>query len=323
MKPRLTDQQRHILELLNDGWQIGTGSAPGDRNWIQQGGAGRGGKTEDVKRADIDALFNQRLIFQSKRSFPTSTIDITEAGKALLAGKWTDEIFKKVAAIIDEKGVPVHAVPEDEALPPEEHPSYGQISINHVSGDDDILYGASIPHGHRVELTIMHSSIARLDEHEHYHGGRSIVEVEMSADQLVSLLFNTNRGDGVPCTIRTIDGERVEGPPATSKRAALSRRFERTMEAVTDNAASLEAEAERILKTPGALKAADKEYLLSILNRLVQDARSNVPFIEKTFQENLDQSVQEAEAQLTQRASSMGLLKGDGTAVKLLGGGKK
>lgn len=315
MQPKITDQQRHILELLNTGWQIGVGHGMSTHHWIQKFGAGRGGETERVTTADTQSLLNQRLIYRTSNSFPTSTIDITEAGIALLAGKWTDAISEKVKALLEGKSSPIQVMAKEDVEAPTEHPSYGQISISHTTGQAT-LYGASVRHNDHIALRIRHSSIHRNGSSEHHHGGKEIIEVALAYDQFVGMLFNSNRGDGVPCTIQTLQGERIPPPELTNKRAQSSKRFASTVQSVTDNAATLKAEAERILKTPGGLKAAEKEHLLNIMHRLVMDVRENIPFIEKTFQEQVDKSVMEVETQLARKATALGL--GEDT-TKLLG----
>jgi hypothetical protein len=287
------------------------------RTWIQKGGAGRGGETQIITFDDFNSLLNQRLVYRSKHSFPTATADITESGIALLAGTWTDEIHQKVAAILNDKGVPLSEMADDPELPPTEHPSYGQISISHINGGHDELYGATIKHPQRICLRVQHSKIHRQETHESYMDGSLIVELDLAYDQFVGMLFNANRGSGVPCTIRNLNGESIPGPSLTTTRSNLSKKFKQTIIAVTENVATLQAEATRILKTPGALKADDKTYLLNILTKLTQDVRSNIPFYEKTFQENMDKTISEIEIQLDQRAASLGLKRND--TPKLLG----
>jgi hypothetical protein len=306
MTPKVSPAQQHILERLSTGWQVGVNMTLDSRNWLQDGGAGCGGATERVSGDDVHALVTQRLVYQSKQSFPTSTYDITESGRAFLKGEWTDAIHQKVAAILNEKGVPLKVEPEEPELPPAKHPSYGNVSISHISGGHDQLYGASVRHDHKLCLRIEHSEIVRNTGTERYHAGANIVEVDMSYDQFVNMLFNSNRG-GTPCTIRSIQGETIESPTITSKRGIISKQFAEKIKAATDGAETLRAEASRILKTPGVLKAADKSYLLGIMDHLVQDIRSNIPYVETTFQEALDKSVGEVETQLAVRASALGV----------------
>ena len=80
---KVTKKQMHVLQLMNDGWELGKSSSLSGHIWLQQDGLGRGGNTEDVHANTFNGLYTRRLIEQKKRSFPTSLWGLTEAGIAV------------------------------------------------------------------------------------------------------------------------------------------------------------------------------------------------------------------------------------------------
>ena len=60
---KLSKTQLEVLTLMNAGWELaakGGGFNPGA--WIQEGGAGRGGKSKRISLATVHALWKRKLI---------------------------------------------------------------------------------------------------------------------------------------------------------------------------------------------------------------------------------------------------------------------
>lgn len=68
---KLSKVQQSILDLMANGWELAISGDIGGRCWIQQGGAGRGGETQEVSFNTVRALLNRNLIKYGKWSFPT------------------------------------------------------------------------------------------------------------------------------------------------------------------------------------------------------------------------------------------------------------
>ena len=81
MKP-LSKTMERVLTRMANGWELGTAMTMRGRVWLQQGGCGRGGKSETVSSATLSALENRQLISVRERAFPTARWQLTDAGKA-------------------------------------------------------------------------------------------------------------------------------------------------------------------------------------------------------------------------------------------------
>ena len=67
---KLSKTQQNIIDKTNNGWALGTSQmVRSNRSWLQKGGLGRGGDTEDVSIATIRALLKKELL-KSKYGFP-------------------------------------------------------------------------------------------------------------------------------------------------------------------------------------------------------------------------------------------------------------
>ncbi len=98
------------------------------------------------------------------------------------------------------------------------HPAFGMVGISQSSSTGTILVGSAVRHRSVVTLTIKEAHRYKSSHDERYHGSRTLCEISMSHAQLAEMLFNTNRGDGVPCTIDYAlgDKERRPSPPFES-----------------------------------------------------------------------------------------------------------
>lgn len=68
MKAPLSSRQRHVLERMRNGWELGysRGCRATGRYWLQHGGLGRGGTSEDVLTGTVDALLRRHLIMSDR-----------------------------------------------------------------------------------------------------------------------------------------------------------------------------------------------------------------------------------------------------------------
>lgn len=100
----------------------------------------------------------------------------------------------------------------------EHHPSYGLVQISRVSGGGQNFFGTQIKPQHWLELRIQSGQkIITAGGEERFsptYGRREhFIEVKMSANQFAELITTMNIGEGVPCTLKYIGGEKVEECP--------------------------------------------------------------------------------------------------------------
>ena len=65
---KLSKAQQDVIDKMRDGWQLGrnTSISYATPCWIQEGGIGYGGKTQNVSRSTFRALWNKGLIKRDK-----------------------------------------------------------------------------------------------------------------------------------------------------------------------------------------------------------------------------------------------------------------
>ena len=67
---KLSKTQQHVIDLMESGWELGCSTTMDGRCWLQKGGLGQGGETEDVRHNTVHALYKRGLI-EGHYGFPT------------------------------------------------------------------------------------------------------------------------------------------------------------------------------------------------------------------------------------------------------------
>ncbi len=68
----LSSVQKHVINLMREGWAMGKSEASTGGVWLQKDGVGRGGPTESVKIGTFLALARRNFIRCKSKDFPTS-----------------------------------------------------------------------------------------------------------------------------------------------------------------------------------------------------------------------------------------------------------
>jgi hypothetical protein len=189
--------------------------------------------------------------------------------------------------------------------PQAEHPSFGMIGVHRMSvgGKGETLFGSESRHHTVLGITIRHAYGQRDLTHDNVYGtGDVLIEVEMSESQFGRLLTQPNIGDGVPCTIRMLkeDGEykRIEAPPLPPRK---SDRFRTDMAQRTTRALTELRSLQQSIMTAvsdGALRKQRGETLLRKLDAVRTEIVSNIPWVSERFEEDMEESLDEAKADL-------------------------
>lgn len=84
---KLTQNQVEAIRLMANGWELGCSWSTGGgiRYWLQQGGCGRGGDSRKVNASTVSGLFKRSLVDMKKNGFPTTTYELTPAGREMAA----------------------------------------------------------------------------------------------------------------------------------------------------------------------------------------------------------------------------------------------
>lgn len=210
----------------------------------------------------------------------------------------------------------------------ESHESYGMIRFGRVScSGAGSFFGSPLnDHLSCVRITIKKGVRWLSDDHELYQGNEAIVEVDLTHAQFSECLTAMNVGDGVPCTIRRLGKDGVSPPPRERTKAERVRsNFAAEIRDRVKKAEELAADARKLLSEK-SLRKAEREELMSRLDRIATYLGANAEFFLQRFQEASEQVVvaakSEVDAFVTTAAHTAGIdaLKGGGPP--LLGEGK-
>jgi hypothetical protein len=173
------------------------------------------------------------------------------------------------------------------------HPAFGQISASRVSGSQN-LYGSDFSHNHYVSIRINASEMKRDLAHDWYFARKEYIEVFLSEAQWATFVSSMNHGSGPCCTISHLNGESLPELPAPKSRTEqLSSEVGERLNKVL---ASIQAAMDRV-DSFNLSKVKTKE-LKEDLVRAVQDLKSNLPYVAKSFDEHAEKTVEKAKAEV-------------------------
>ena len=180
------------------------------------------------------------------------------------------------------------------------HPSFGIISVSRGTSSGKMnLFNASIQQNHFILIEIQRASLYRSVYHDSvFPEGIPIVRLYMSPSQFADLItsFNTS---GTPCTLDNVNGVRMPEPEYVNKREQIDDDFKKKMDEVASFTNEFYTKIQEILTKPNIGKS-DKKEILKLLDIMSAQITSNVPYIKKTFTEQMDKTANEAKFEVTQ-----------------------
>lgn len=180
------------------------------------------------------------------------------------------------------------------------HPSYGTVGFSRVQGGHTKLFGSPIKtHHNTVYLRIGRATMRHHLGKDWIHGGiRSLIEVQLSEVQFASLLTTMNVGTGVPCTIRSLQGERVENPPDNdTETERVKSGFANKMKKLGNDLETAKPELSALLEKPTLTKA-DRAAIQNLFDMFLQQINSNIPFAMDSFVTATDKVISAAKAEV-------------------------
>ena len=181
----------------------------------------------------------------------------------------------------------------------QEHPSYGMLGFSRVTcGGKTTLFGSSIQHSNTIRLTLKSGAVERGLNSDWYHADRPLFEVEMSQTQFAELITSLNMGDGVPVTIRYINGEEMPPIPFESKADMHREEFRESLNKTYSNAQSLISKVSGIFTTKKTLTKKDREEILSSLRGISADLKQKQDYQVAQFQKQMEKTVSEAKGEV-------------------------
>lgn len=180
------------------------------------------------------------------------------------------------------------------------HPAFGMIKFSRITGRNNVLFGSSIKHNDRIQLTIKHGEQNRTLHEDIYYGRETIVEVEMSYSQFAECIGAMNVGDGVPCTIQYTEKEGCI--PAikenNSKREQFRNEFSDTISKAMEQVQNQINQIQESIDTKKTLGIKDRKEIVSQLQHVKYNIGANLDFCVSQFDEQMDKSTMEAKGEI-------------------------
>lgn len=178
------------------------------------------------------------------------------------------------------------------------HESYGMLGFNRVSGGSPYLYGSSVKHHDKIMLTLKTGEYDRHLNQNWYYGKKELFTVEMSYTQFVELITHMNMGDGIPVTLKYVNGERMEECPYYNPLDVHREEFKEHLEDVYEDSRKLLSEVAEKFKTKKTFNKKEQEEILSLLHRISMNIGCNQEFQLSQFNEQMERTVNESKGEV-------------------------
>ena len=181
----------------------------------------------------------------------------------------------------------------------EQHPAYGMLAFHRVSGGDPNLFGSSVKHNNKIQLTLKEGYVIRELNNDWYNGGKTLFEVEMSYTQFAELISAMNIGDGIPVTIRyTTQKGRIEGIQTVNRRTQFMNEFEEKNGQSAEDVQNIINKLKTIFAEKRPIRAKEREEILSTLRSLSMAVESHNSFMISQFDEAMEKICTEAKGEV-------------------------
>ena len=182
------------------------------------------------------------------------------------------------------------------------HPSYGMMSISRYYGGDGNFFGNDLPMvgSGGIEIVLKEATLERNANGLHcdsFNPGKLKFRVKMSHLQFAELITNMNT-TGVPVTITNIGTEILDDPPILNKREVFDEEAEEVVSKTKQRANDIIAKVQNLFESKKSLTKKDKEEILRELNQLRMATFDHLPFMQKMFNEQMNESVISAKANI-------------------------
>ena len=195
----------------------------------------------------------------------------------------------------------------------DQHESYGMVGINRSQSSGTYLFGSIASHHSFITLTIKRASVSRHLANDWYHAeSLPLIEIEMSHSQFAELITSPGIGDGVPCTIRGLNGKLLKPCPAPQQdESKFSEDLKKTTKATVGELRELSQQlSQSLLPGEKTLNKTELKALLGKIQSALASIEDSIPYIEKEFNETMevkrDKMIGEIEAVVTHALLNLG-----------------
>lgn len=181
----------------------------------------------------------------------------------------------------------------------EQHPAYGCITVNRVSGQTQ-LFGSEFTHHNYIAISIRTADLERSSSRDWHFPKKELVEVCMSEAQWATFISSTGIGSGSPCTINHFNGQSVPGIQRVKK---TRDKFTGELDEVLDDIRR-DLKAIRGQICSAKITKKERESLLGILSRVDRGLSGNLDFIANQFREHIEKTVEDAKIEVEAHTES-------------------
>jgi len=181
-----------------------------------------------------------------------------------------------------------------------EHESFAMLDISRVNSNrGQNLFGSSIKHSNTICIKISPAKISRSLNRDWFRAIKlPYIEIEMSYSQFAEAITSLNHGEGVPVTLTRLNGRDIEPCIQFDKRQQFEAEFESKMLAIGETLRILTKNTEKLLNSKKPPTKSEKDIILNDINSLKQEIEKNIPFIQQSFNKQMDKTVLEAKGEV-------------------------
>ena len=179
-----------------------------------------------------------------------------------------------------------------------QHESYGMLGFARCQTTGSALYGSSIKHTNIIRLELKTSECERSLNKNYYYGRKKLFVVDMSMSQYAELISSMNCGDGIPVTIRELNGKMVEDCPYVNETKMHYDDFKKEYKELNAKALDLVETLTERFKSTKPLGKKEKEEILSTLRQFQYDLDENNDFRDTQFRRHMEKVTADAKAEV-------------------------
>lgn len=189
----------------------------------------------------------------------------------------------------------------------ESHPAYGIVGINRVSGYNNLV-GSEVSHLHFFELRIREAT--RIDEDGQIRysaaGGKVLAVIQLSPSQFVDMITSTNVGDGIPCTLRYINGDETHSRPRIEPEPSrIQKARDWSLEKSKARRESANAQIKELEGMISSLSGKKQAEVMKIVRSISEYFDVNSDFFEEKITEATEKSVEIAKVEIEAHVQSV------------------
>lgn len=181
------------------------------------------------------------------------------------------------------------------------HPAFGMIRFGRVNGSQK-LFGSEVDNMGYISVEIQQG-----EEHWHLHEkryrgtGKHIVKLAMSYAQFAESITNQNCGEGIPCTLEYIQGERV--PVIEENTVGVSEQIKLD---IKEQSRKINGAIKDLYTEIENMKATEKSKgeLRVKADKIARELNSNLPFIISQCEEAVEHITTKAKIEVEAFAQS-------------------